>query len=641
MKKIGSAGLFLCLILILTMQSIVSAASAPQGDKTTKYRVYQNDSLLMEFADYSKAESYARGYSNSHVEEIGSRKWLWNNFPRYQVFQMDNSLPNWKFSKLEDAIAEASRWGYSSVRDLQGTGWVWNNYPRYRVYQGDITIDGWEFTNLNAAIVEAKRWGNSHIIDLSDNRWVWDNLTAANKNELRQGSKVYRVYQYKYTQDSWSFAYLEDAIKEALNWGNSTVVHTGNNNAVVFSNEKKFKVFQGQTYLEEYVSLDQAIAYARLWAGSSVRLGGKIIWNNYPTYTVYQNDKRIGEYFQIPDALSYAMKYSNSRIKNLDGTSIWDNYRKLQFWGWNGTSSKDTIMKQTAPTLGLDVDSPTWFYLADAEGNLNDSSSKETADWLRGQGYEVHPLVTNQFNPTLTTQFLASTAAQDKFIKALVDRCAQLQVKGINIDFESVSGKDRAAFTGFMTKLTDYAHTKGLKISVDLPRGSVKWNHQTAFDHEKLAGIVDYIITMTYDHHYSGSTVPGSVAGLQWVEEGIKEFLSYGIPRDKLLMGIPFYIREWTLDASGGLVSNRALYTRDLAALITEKKASKTWDARFNQYKVEYTADDGTKRVFWLEDEETVKARLELAKKYDLAGVAAWRLGQEPAGFWKTMIQVK
>lgn len=80
-----------------------------------------------------------------------------------------------------------------------------------------------------------------------------------------------------------------------------------------------------------------------------------------------------------------------------------------------------------------------------------------------------------------------------------------------------------------------------------------------AYDHEKLAHIADYIMIMAYDQYYSGSATPGSVAGLQWAEEGIKEFLSYGIPRDKLIMGIPFYVREWKLDSSGKGVSNRAV----------------------------------------------------------------------------------
>lgn len=213
-------------------------------------------------------------------------------------------------------------------------------------------------------------------------------------------------------------------------------------------------------------------------------------------------------------------------------------------------------------------------------------------------------------------------------------------VEGLNIDFESVAGKDRAPYTAFVKNLTAAAHAEGLKISIDLPRGSVKWNAQTAYDHEKLGETVDYIITMTYDQHWRSGPEAGSVAGLQWVEEGVQEFLSYGIPRDKLIMGIPFYVREWQIDESGQLVDNRALLMKDLPALIKSKKATQTWDDKFGQYRVEYE-QDGNKRVFWLEDEATVKARIDIAKKYDLGGVAAWRLGYDSADLWKMMIQQK
>jgi spore germination protein YaaH len=241
----------------------------------------------------------------------------------------------------------------------------------------------------------------------------------------------------------------------------------------------------------------------------------------------------------------------------------------------------------------------------------------------------------------LTSQFLANPAAQQKFIRALVDKAADLGVEGLNIDFENLSGKDRAAFTAFIQSLTSAAHEKGLIISIDLPRGSVKWNHLTAFDHEKLATIVDYIITMTYDHHYSGSDKPGSVAGLAWTEEGVKEFLEYGIPRDKLLMGIPYYVREWKINGTtGALESNRAIYMKDLPALIATKKAVSSWDTQFQQYKVEYE-EAGYQYVFWLEDEETVQARIDIAKKYDLAGVAAWRLGYETTEVWNSILPKK
>ncbi|UUZ79315.1 hypothetical protein LJK88_29605 [Paenibacillus sp. P26] len=335
------------------------------------------------------------------------------------------------------------------------------------------------------------------------------------------------------------------------------------------------------------------------------------------------------------------MGYSNASIRLYDGNeTIWSNLHNLQFWGWNGDSADTTVRAQVANTAGLDVVSPTYFQLADASGGMTDTSNKDTVAWLKQQGFTVYPLVNNQFDQALTTQFLSNADAVNKFIAALTDKAATIGVDGVNIDFESVAGKDRANFTKFMQLLTQTAHQKGLTVSVDLPRGSVKWNANSAFDHEKLGQTVDYVITMTYDQYYKGSTEPGSVAGLQWVEQGVQEFLSYGIPRDKLIMGIPFYVREWKVAANGSLDSNRAPLLKDLPALIASKNPKLTFDSRFNQYKVEY-AENGFTNVFWLENEDTVKARIDIAKKYDLAGVAIWRLGYDTPDIWKTMIQHK
>lgn len=639
MGKIGKAGLALLLAALLVL-AVPIADFANAEDRTSNYRVYQHDRLLMEFARAEEAIAYAKQFSESHVEEIGSRNWVWDNYPRYQLYQLDVSLPGWKFHTLEDAKAEAVKWGYSSIRDHHTGDWVWNNFPKYRVYQGDKTYPGWEFTTLEAAIREAVKWANSHIIRLTDNRWVWDNLTEQQKQEFRQGPKVYRVYQGEYSADDWVFAYLEDAVAEALKWAGSTIIHTGRNE-LVFDNRPKYQVYQFDNLLKEFVNLEEAVAYARYWYDGSVRMDGRIIWTNVHTYTIYQDGEVVGEAYRLNDAIALAKNHPRSVIRNLDGTTVWSNSRELLFWGWNGYSGKDVILEQTANTIGLDIDSPSWFQLADASGNLKDTSSKETVDLLKQRGYEVHPLVSNQFDSKLTTAFLNDPAAQDRFIRALVDRSAVLGVDGINLDFENVAGSNRDRFTAFVSKLTAYAHEKGLVVSIDLPRGSDAWNHLTAFDHEKLAGIVDYIIIMAYDHHYSGSDKPGPVAGLAWTEGGVREFLSYGIPRDKLILGIPLYVREWTLDGAGKLLSNRAIYTKDIPELMTAKKAVKTWDDTYGQYKVEYTDEHGRTRVFWLEDETTFQARLDIARKYDLAGIAVWRLGQEDRSFWETVYPLK
>jgi spore germination protein YaaH len=191
-----------------------------------------------------------------------------------------------------------------------------------------------------------------------------------------------------------------------------------------------------------------------------------------------------------------------------------------------------------------------------------------------------------------------------------------------------------------MKELADYAHQYELSVSVDLPRGSAAWNAKTAFDHEQLSGIVDYIVTMAYDQYYQGSTSPGSVSGLSWAEEGIQEFLAYGIPRDKLILGIPFYVREWKLQDDGKLVGSRAVYMKDVPALVAAKKPVMAWDEKFQQYRGEYT-DGGYHYVFWLEDQATVEQRIALAKEYDLAGVSAWRLGYDFTDMWPDLLRLK
>lgn len=650
MRKNVFTRLTLALILIVTFQTAVSsafAANAYAADKTTAYRVYQKSTALIEFTDLNKAIGYAKGFKYSHVEQIASKAWVWNNFPSYKVYQKGISSEIMEYSSKSAALAAAKKLSYASVRDLQSGGWIYNNYPLYAVYQGDNTRDAWQFADLSSAKKEAAKWGNAHIIELSTNRWVWDNLTAAQKAAARKGPLVYQIYQNEVTKDEWQYAYLEDAVKEAIRWGNSTIVNHAKSDAVVYTNAKRFGVYQNDKALKDFASVDQAIGYAKSFAHARIVLEGQEIWTNTPYYQIRQSNRVIGEFNTIAAALSFANGYDNTIISTYDGIVLSDRTKVLRILAWNGSSNTKTILNQVSQTSGLNTDSPSWFELKDAAGNLTDLSDAALVQQLKAQNIEITPLVHNQFDSKLTTQFLASPQAQANFISQLVSRCAALGVNGINIDFESLAGSDRAAYTAFVKQLTQAAHAVKLTVSIDVPRGDISWDALTAYDREQLGQIVDYMMIMTYDQYYSGSPTPGSVAGISWVEEGVKQALAYGVPRSKIMLGMPFYVRDWTLDASGAIVkdasgkaSTRALYMGDLPSLIASTNAVKTWDAEFQQYKVTYQ-QDGYTHVFWLEDTTTVKARIQIAKKYDLAGVAIWRLGFESADLWNSIVRLK
>lgn len=640
-KLFSKATVVIFVSVLLAVLQIFPGSALAAEDLTTQYRVYQNDKLLKEFKSRSEAIQYAKWFKNSYVEDIETRSWVYSQFPTYMVYQYDHLLAS--FFTLEDAIKEARKWSGSSIRNVEQPGWVWDQYPQqplYRVYQNENTLEDWSFQTLEAAKKEAAKWANSHIIDLKNFKWVWDNISPEHKQQLSQGSKIYKVYQSDYSGEDWEFASLEEAKAFSLRWSNSIVVNTAKQHKQVFSTEKRYAVYQNDKELQRFSLRDDAIVYAKRWANGKVKLDGRVIWSNEKFYKVIQDDLVVQSFSKLSEALQYGLSIQQASIVNLHGKTIWDNSTRLLFWAWNGSATDQTVKQNVANTLGLDVNSPTWFELKNAQGEVTDKSSEALVRWLKDRNLEIHPLIHNQFNNQLTNEFLQDDEAQQQFIQTIVNRSVELGVDGLNLDFESMFGKDRDAFTDFVKKFAAVAHAHDLTVSIDLARGSMAWNHLTAYDHQEIANIVDYIIIMTYDQHWTGSKTPGSVAGMAWTEQGIQEFLSYGIPRDKLIMGIPFYIREWKLNEQGQLVSNRTLHSAAVRERLADKDYTTVWDPVFDQYKITFKEDDHM-IVFWLEDQETVKKRLALAKEYRLAGVAVWRLGQESPAHWEAMIQAK
>ncbi|WP_138751040.1 glycosyl hydrolase family 18 protein [Paenibacillus sinopodophylli] len=626
----------LCIALISATSSVAEAASS----QMTKYRVYQNDQALKEFATEKQAITYAAKFGYSHVENITDRAWVWDNFPRYKVYQNGQTHSKWEFSSYALALSTAKKLKNVHIRDLTNIGWSYQSYAAFQLFQGDNTNANWAFTDLAEAKQEAKKWGNAHIIDLNSNKWVWSNLTADQIKTQRGADAVYQLTINGIPADDKPlYAFLYDAIAASSTVAGSEIINL-KSGKIIHSNVPAYHVVQNGITIHSAINLNSAVQIAKSKANAEVVYNGNVYWSGVPYLSVYQGNNKLRSFNSRSSAIAYAKVYSNSSVQTNEGRVLWSNTKKLIYMGWNGSASSSTVMNHVANTQGLSIDSPTWFELAAADGTLTDTSDSATATALKAQGIKVMPLVHNQFDKKMTTAFLNSTTAQQKFIQLITAKLVQLGAAGLNLDFEEVAGSDRAAYTSFVTALTKAIHAKNMQLSIDLPRGSLSWNHATAYDHAALAPVVDMIIIMAYDEHWSGSSTPGSVAGLSWAEEGVKQFLSYGIPRSKLMLGIPFYVREWKLDSTNKLVSNRAVVMKELPKLIADTKATGTIDTESGQMNYKYTKD-GYTYLFWAETEATVKARIDIAKAYDLAGVAAWRLGYESSDLWTMMLRNK
>jgi len=628
--------LFFCQTIMTATAGIADAAA----NQMTKFRVYQDDQMLREFTTEAQAISYAGKFGYSHVEKIADRAWVWDNFPRYKVYQNGQTLPKWEFSNYNQALSVAKNLTNVHIRDLENIGWSYQSYSKFKLYQGDNTRDNWSFLTLAAAKQEAKKWGNAHIIDLTTNKWVWGNQTAAQTKAQRAAAPVYQItVDGAPVEELPLYSFLLDAMNASYSISGSEVLNTAKSK-IVHSNVPAYLIKQNGAVVGSSINLDAAVQLAKKTPNAEVTFNEKVYWSGIPYLAVYQGDKKLRTFNTKTGAIAYAKGFANSTVQTSEGRKIFSNTKSLVYMGWNGSATSATIISHVANTQGLSIDSPSWFELSAADGSITDTSDQVVVDTFKEQGIKVMPLVHNQFNKKMTTEFLKNNTAQQAFIKTLTSKLTQLGVAGINLDFEEVAGTDRAAYTSFVTALAKAVHDKGMQISIDLPRGSLSWNDRTAYDHTALSAVVDTIIIMAYDEHWKGSEVPGSVAGLNWVEEGVKQFLSYGIPRNKLMLGIPFYVREWKLDSTNKLVSNRAIFMKEIPKLIADTNAQGEMDPESGQMKYKYVKD-GFTYLFWAETENTVKARIDIAKSYDLAGVAAWRLGYESSDLWTMMLRNK
>ena len=158
---------------------------------------------------------------------------------------------------------------------------------------------------------------------------------------------------------------------------------------------------------------------------------------------------------------------------------------------------------------------------------------------------------------------------------------------------------------------------------------------------------------MGYDEHFAGSLEAGSVSSYNFVKEGIEETLKE-VPAEKVISGIPFFTRLWEetpkteaeLAEDAGTEAEEYKTNVDSVALdmkvaketVEKNKVEIVWDEEVQQEFATWSSEDVTYKI-WLENEKSLEPKLALMKENNLAGTAAWALGQERPDIWELILQ--
>lgn len=299
---------------------------------------------------------------------------------------------------------------------------------------------------------------------------------------------------------------------------------------------------------------------------------------------------------------------------------------------WHQVTSTDAnayFADATANMTGVNVISPTWFYLTDTAGNIANIASADYVAQAHDKGLQVWGLIDNFTQDVSTTETLSSTSARQNIISQLIQAATNVGMDGINVDFESLSEDVGIHFLEFLRELSIECHKNNLVLSVDNP---VPEDFTSHYDRAEQGRVVDYVIIMGYDEHYVGSEA-GSVASLPWVEQGVQDTLEE-VPAERVINAVPFYTRLWR--TTGGNVTSEAIGMDQAQQVIAENNVETYWDKTTSQNYGTYDIDNSTYQI-WLEDSQSIAEKVKLVSKYNLAGVSAWKLGFENSGIWQVI----
>jgi len=335
-------------------------------------------------------------------------------------------------------------------------------------------------------------------------------------------------------------------------------------------------------------------------------------------------------------------------------------YGFLPYWNTNSVTIQPEMT--TLGYFALDIAADGSIRTRDADGNAEPGYNRLGNDrWF--EIFEEHvgdvdtvgvsgapkknvELVFTQFSNDDIAAFVTSKPAQKKFITALDNLLLAYPVSGVNIDIEysgPVTDPLRNGLTSFMADLHKHLDEtyEDVSLSIDMYAGA--GTTYTIWDIAALEPHADYFVVMAYDFHRRQSIVAGPVAPLfggkeYWdsdISVHLQGFLKH-IPREKILLGVPFYGYEWKTTSRNAQAhtfpdtGSTATYKRvqEVLSRADELEVQEHWNEAALSPYISYK-EDGDIFVIYYENSRSLSYKLDFVNQLDLGGIAIWALGYE------------
>ena len=339
-------------------------------------------------------------------------------------------------------------------------------------------------------------------------------------------------------------------------------------------------------------------------------------------YTGYVKKSEVSDTFEYVREQK-AVEEHNFLLKNEKITLAW-----FQVSGTAGNSSIDNNMSTIS---GVNVIAPTWYSVTDASGNMSSYASADFVSKMHQRGIDVWALVSDFDTNVDFAQLYSSKAARTNMVNKLVGEAKSYGFDGINLDYENIKSAYAKDYLQFVRELSVACERNGIVLSTDNYKPEA---YNRCYNLKEQSKFVDYVIVMAYDEHYAG-TDAGSVASLPFVKEAVEDTVQL-VGKEHVIAGIPFYTRIWT--TTDGNTTSRAVGMQAAIDQLNSDGQVALWNDDCGQYVASYTVGSSTRQI-WVEEEKSIKAKMQVIQQENTAGVACWKLGLEKSTVWSVISQ--
>ncbi|MDQ0255754.1 spore germination protein YaaH [Evansella vedderi] len=319
-----------------------------------------------------------------------------------------------------------------------------------------------------------------------------------------------------------------------------------------------------------------------------------------------------------------------------------------------------TYIQQVDDTKGsLYVASPNYF-------DINKNGDLEIIEWrintsfineMHRRGKKVVPFLANHWDITAGVNGLEK---RDKLARDIAAAIERYNLDGVNVDIEGVprSGNHSGVTRNYRDEHTDLIRLlrqyipKHKEVSVAVAGNPNGWTTgwHGFYDYKGMAQHADYLMIMAYDESWASPDSPiGPVSSLSFFERSLQFAINEGVPKNKIVNGLPFYGRIWKLDGptlEGRNITGQGLSSRRVAPLVRQFNGRVHFDNRSQTPYATFTIPSGQEAflgttkltrgeyVIWYENERSIKAKLQLIPKYGIKGTGSWALTHETPDTW-------